>query len=299
MLILSMGKSLTVRKALLTGLCTLSLLGTYSAFAATPELNSTQDESSKELVTPPMPAVQVANDFETYPEKENTEEVLSPELQKCRSILVSQDVESRYKKIQDALEDDYANGMPHQLKTDLIRVRKDLDGLSVKLFEINSNNSQEINHIAQLTIDYLEKMISLVPKANKIAPRVRDQYVVPFTNMSSIRAEHQDCLMKAAIEDVKDRPINTDGPSINIYRKLTGELERLNKNLYTLQTSDVQRFISYRAKILRRLEKFNKNNGQAGHVTEDIPQIINVVHTEIEKLIPGLELSKDYLTLSH
>jgi len=294
-----MGKSLTVRKALLTGLCTLSLLGTYSAFAATPELNSTQDESSKELVTPPMPAVQVANDFETYPEKENTEEVLSPELQKCRSILVSQDVESRYKKIQDALEDDYANGMPHQLKTDLIRVRKDLDGLSVKLFEINSNNSQEINHIAQLTIDYLEKMISLVPKANKIAPRVRDQYVVPFTNMSSIRAEHQDCLMKAAIEDVKDRPINTDGPSINIYRKLTGELERLNKNLYTLQTSDVQRFISYRAKILRRLEKFNKSNGQAGHVTEDIPQIINVVHTEIEKLIPGLELSKDYLTLSH
>jgi hypothetical protein len=248
----------------------------------------------------PMPAVQVQEDSLTqYPHKAGAETTVSPELAACQDILVNEDIESRYKKIQDALEADYAQGMPKQLKTDLVRVREDIDGLSVKLFEVDTKDNQEVNHIVQLTIDYLEKMISLLPKANRIAPKVRDRYVIPFTNISSVKAEHQECLMKAAIEGVKEKELASNEPSINIYKQLTTELERLNSNLYVLQTSDVQRFISYRSRLLRGLEAYNKTNENGSSLTAEIPQILNNVHREIEKLIPGLELSKDYLTVAH
>lgn len=248
----------------------------------------------------PLPGVQVQEDSLTqYPDKDGASQTVNPQMAACQAILVNEDIESRYKKIQDALEADYAQGMPKQLKTDLVRVRDDIDGLSVKLFEVDTNNSQEVNHIVQLTIDYLEKMISLVPKANRIAPQVRDRYVIPFTNISSVKADHQDCLMKAAVEDVKAKGPATDEPSINIYKQLTSELERLNSNLYVLQTTDVQRYVGYRSQLMRGLEKYNKTNKNASALTGEIPVILNNVHREIEKLIPGLELSKDYLTVAH
>lgn len=247
---------------------------------------------------PTLPAVTVEEETEIIPT--NTPEEVIERPDPCKRIIVNQDIENRYKKIQDALEADYAQGMPKQIKTDLIRVRKDIDGLIVKLFEVDTNNNQEVNHIAQLAIDYLEKMISLVPKANRIAPRVRDQFVIPFTNISSIKADYQECLMKAAVEEARSKPLAAnDEPSINVYRKLTTELERLNNNLYTLQTTDVQKFISLRSKIMRRLERYNKTNENAIAVTGDLPQILNGVHRDIETLIPGLELSKDYLTVAH
>ena len=217
--------------------------------------------------------------------------------EQCRAILVNHDIENRYLKIQKNLESDYKEGMPKQLKTDLIRVREDIDGLTTKLFDVNNKNPQEVNHIVQLTVDYLEKMISLLPKANRIAPMVRDRYVVPFTNMNSIRAEHQECLMRAAIEDVQKKDVasgESTESSANIYRKLTHELEKLNESLYTLQTTDVQRFITYRARLLNQLESYNKDPKEGGRITAKIPKVLNSVHNEIERLIPGLELSKNY-----
>lgn len=222
------------------------------------------------------------------------------ETEQCRALLVNQDIEERYQKIQKSLESDYKEGLPKQLKIDLMRVREDIDGLTSKLFDVNNRDPQEVNHIVQLTIDYLEKMISLLPKAHRLAPVVRDRYVVPFTNMNSIRAEHQECLMQAAIEDLQNKePASKPEPesSHNIYRKLTRELERLNESLYTLQTTDVQRFISYRADLLKQLENYNRNQSAGDRITAKIPQVLNTVHNEIERLLPGLELSKNYYSI--
>ncbi len=286
-LIVILFRFLPIQKGVALSLFGVVLISTHSLYA--------QDN-------PELPPVEVVekSEFQKYPEKEGVQ-AAAPVNEKCQTILVNQDIETRYKKIQAALEADYAEGMPKQLKTDLIRVREDIDTLTLKLYDVDTNNSQEVNHIAQLTIDYLDKMISLLPKATKIAPKVRDRYVVPFTNISSIRAEHQECLMEAAVDQVKNQatPEGSDEGAINIYKKLTQEMERLNSNLYTLQTTDVQRFINYRSRMLKQLEAYNKNKAEAFVVTKDIPQVLNNVHREIEKLIPGLELSKEYLTVAH
>ncbi len=294
------------RKQALVALSLFTIVASGPLFAQT----SPASQQQEVVEAPKLPPVEVGeaktstestnSDF-SYPQKpEQKDETQSKITDQCHSLLVSQDIEKRYKKVQSALEADYAEGMPKQLRTDLVRVRKDIDSLSVKLFEVNSSNSQEVNHIVQLTIDYLDKMISLLPKANKVAPKVRDQYVVPFTNISSIKAEHQDCMMQAAIEGVKnDEPVKSNGASINIYKKLTSELERLNENLYVLQTTDVQRFVSYRAKLLKKLERYNQDKEQAVALTSEIPSILNNVHREIETLLPGLELSTEYLTVAH
>ncbi len=255
---------------------------------------------SHHLYAQDLPPVEVVEEVETSVDEQKPQETAYVD-EKCQAIIVNQDIEDRYKKIQSALEADYAQGMPKQIKTDLIRVRDDIDSLTVKLFEVDSSNSQEVNHIAQLTIDYLDKMISLLPKANQIAPKVRDRYVVPFTNINSLRAEYQECMMEAAVAQVKDQDTvsTSEEPSINIYKKLTKEMERLNNNLYTLQTTDVERYVSYRNQIMKNLEAYNKGDKQAVAVTSDLPQVLNKVHREIETLIPGLELSKEYLTVAH
>ena len=216
----------------------------------------------------------------------------------CRSQLINDDFNQRYTKLKKSFENDYNQGLPHQLKKDLIRVREDIDQLSSKLFDVNNSDPQEVNHIVQLAIDHLEKMITLLPKANNIAPIVRDRYVVPFTNINSIKAEQQECLMKLAVEEVQEKsPASMPESSGNIYQRLTSELEELNRNLYTIQTSDVQKFISYRAELLRLLEKFNKNPQSGVAATAPIPNMINKVHIEIEKLLPGLELSEKYYSI--
>ncbi len=257
---------------------------------------------SHHLYAQDLPPVEVIEEVEAIPEQTEPQQTAYVDEQ-CQAIIVNQDIEDRYKKIQSALEADYAQGMPKQIKTDLIRVRDDIDSLTVKLFEVDSSNSQEVNHIAQLTIDYLDKMISLLPKANQIAPKVRDRYVVPFTNINSLRAEYQECMMEAAVAQVKDQDTasvsDAEEPSINIYKKLTKEMERLNNNLYTLQTTDVERYVSYRNQVMKNLEAYNKGEKQAVAVTSDLPQVLNKVHREIETLIPGLELSKEYLTVAH
>ena len=145
--------SLQVSKVCWAALFTLVFSFQFAAFADDNPTNSA-----------PLPGVQVQEDSLTqYPDKEGATELVNPQMAACQAILVNEDIESRYKKIQDALEADYAQGMPKQLKTDLVRVRDDIDGLSVKLFEVDTSNSQEVNHIIQLTIDYLEKMISHLP----------------------------------------------------------------------------------------------------------------------------------------
>ncbi len=267
-------------------------LGVALAFLLSPQVTLAQEEVVQESGLPAVTVVEEKAEVQVRP---------TAMVNECDAILVNHDIEARYKKIQEALEADYAQGMPKQLKTDLIRVRQDIDALTVKLYEVDPNNTQEVNHITQLTVDYLEKMISLLPKANKIAPQVRDRYVVPFTNISSIKAEHQECLMKQAVAEVRDKDVasESDEPSINIYRKLTSELERLNSSLYTLQTTDVDQFVSYRSRLLSQLEDFNETRKNGATITGEIPPILHNVHREIEKLLPGLELSKDYLTLAH
>ncbi|MEM7646977.1 MAG: hypothetical protein AAF203_08715, partial [Pseudomonadota bacterium] len=131
------------------------------------------------------------------------------------------------------------------------------------------------------------------------APQVRDQYVVPFTNMNSLKADQQDCAMKLAVQQVKDEETSEKAQesekSLNIYKSLTQELSRMNDNLYVLQTSDTQKYIALRANLLGQLEQYNKKGGQTSFAFErELPKVLNSVQTEIEDLLPGLSLSKKY-----
>jgi uncharacterized protein (DUF342 family) len=106
--------------------------------------------------------------------------------------------------------------------------------------------------------------------------------------------------MRAAIESAEtETEIATDDGSINIYKKLTQELEQLNNNLYSLQTSNVQRFIGYRTNIISQQTLYNENQISGAALSVKIPEVLNSVHQEIEKMIPGLELSEGYLSLAH
>ena len=229
---------------------------------------------------------------------EEFNENVSTSIEACEITLVNQDIEKRYQAIQKKLEQDFNNGLPKKLRTDLVGLRKDIDALTLQSFDLDSDNSQEMNLITQKTIDHLEKMISLLPQASGLAPKVRTQYVVPFTNINSLKADHQDCLMKIAIADAKSQINEKETESSeNIYKKLTSELNQLNKNLYRLETTDVQKFIGLRAQLLLDLESYNKSQDQQTQLAQQLPQILNSVQSEIERLLPGLQLSKKYYSI--
>jgi hypothetical protein len=245
----------------------------------------------------PLPPIEVIEEAE---ESQTPEPSTPPPAHQCQVALINQDMEARYKKLQNALEADYTNGLPQKIKTELLSIRSEIDALTVKLFDADLENSQEMNLIAQKTVEALEKMIGLVPQIKQMAPMMRDQHLIPFTNLSSARAEEQDCLMRAAIENAEtETEIATDDGSINIYKKLTQELEQLNNNLYSLQTSNVQRFIGYRTNIISQQTLYNENQISGAALSVKIPEVLNSVHQEIEKMIPGLELSEGYLSLAH
>ena len=214
----------------------------------------------------------------------------------CETSPVHKDIENRYNQIRKELEQGFNQGLPKKLKEDLTDVSRDIDKLSSQTFDMDSSNPQEINLLTQKTVDQLEKMIGLLPKASKLAPRMRQQYVMPFTNMNSIRAEHQNCLMELAIQESQNQktPIKNSG---NIYKKLTSELNQLNQELYKLETTDVERFIGYRSQLLSYLEKYNTDGVSTVSPSEKIPEILNSVQTEIEKILPSLQLSKTYYSI--
>ncbi|MCJ8277602.1 MAG: hypothetical protein HRT44_07500 [Bdellovibrionales bacterium] len=222
--------------------------------------------------------------------------------QSCESFALNNELESRYDKIRKNLEKDFNSGLPYQLKSQLISLRSDTDEISQKLFDFSSDSDQEVNGLVKNTIDRLEKFIQLLPEITQNAPKIRDQYVVPFTNISSLRAEHQECLMKMAIEQAQnDEKTDTTDSSSNIYEKLTNELNSLNANLYKAETTDVQQFIQLRAELLQALESYNKQvdraPGSSQKIVKNIPKTLNAVQAEIEKLLPGLQLSKKYYSI--
>ena len=183
-----------------------------------------------------------------------------------------------------------------KIKEALIQVSEKIDKISLQTFDINPDNHQKINVLTQQTIDQLEKMIGLLPKASKLVPKMRKQYVMPFTNLNSIKAEHQNCLMEKAVKESQNQDIKVDH-SGNIYKQLTSELNQLNQELYKLETTDVERFIGYRSELLSHLEKYNTNGTSSTFPSEKIPEILNSVQTEIEKILPSLELSKTYYSI--
>ena len=214
----------------------------------------------------------------------------------CESILINADIENRYKKIKKNMEQSFSQGLPKKIKENLIQISQKIDKLSLQTFDMNPENHQEINLLTQQTIDQLEKMIGLLPKASKLAPKMRKQYVMPFTNLNSIKAEHQNCLMEIAVKESQSQNIKVEN-SGNIYKQLTSELNQLNQELYKLETTDIERFIGYRSQLLSSLERYNTNDTSSASPSEKIPEILNSVQTEIEKIIPSLQLSKTYYSI--
>jgi hypothetical protein len=226
-------------------------------------------------------------------------EVQNQILEKCELEITNNDIEKRYQNIQKKLEEDYNLGIPKQLKDNLINMRKQIDQLMLESFDLQANNSQEINSITHKIISKLEEMISILPKASQWAPKIRSQYVIPFTNINSIKAEHQDCLMRLAVKDIIDTDVNVkeNETSENIYQKLTSELNQLNNNLYSLETTDIEKYIGLRNQLLIDLESYNKTSTPNQLVSKNIPSVLNSIQAEIERLLPSLELSKTYLSL--
>ncbi|MCB0376892.1 MAG: hypothetical protein KDD33_00240 [Bdellovibrionales bacterium] len=218
----------------------------------------------------------------------------------CEAFLVSNDLEEKYEKLRKNLEKDFESGLPFQLRKKLNELRKQTDQVSVKLFDIEKSSGQEINNLVSEAIGQLDSFIALLPEISNNAPKVRDAYVVPITNLSSLRADHQECLMKAAVENVKAHAgAEREVSSASVYSKLTEEMNRLNSSLYLAETSDVQKFVALRTDLYKALESYNKsqNPDDLNNVLQKIPRSVNGLQAEIEKIMPGLELSKKYFSI--
>lgn len=218
----------------------------------------------------------------------------------CEAEIINKDLEDRYEKIRKKLELGFAQGEPQKIKSHFLELRKRLDKLNLEFYDIESNNTQEINFMAQNILSSLEDLLKLLPQATKVAPQVREEVVVPFTNISSLIADNQECLMKAAVLEAQKEITNSkvEISSSNIYKKLTAELRDLNENLYKLETTDIQRFVDLRGQLLKQIENYNNNKSIDQQLSQNFPQMINSMQSEIERVIPGLELSKEYLTLA-
>ncbi len=224
----------------------------------------------------------------------------------CENIIISEDFDTRYKKIKMGLEEDFLNGQPKKIRQELIEVREKIDKLSLEVYELENKDPQEFQHFALLTVQALDSLIEILPQASALAPKMRNQYVVPFTNINSLKADYQDCLMREAIEQAQ-KEINNDknidvalADRANTYAKLASELNDLNNNLYSLETTNVQKLIDYRAVLILEIENYNKQSEKSNfkfQASRQIPAFLNSVHSEIEKVLPGLQLSKSYYSI--
>ena len=223
----------------------------------------------------------------------------------CQAFLVNKSIEDQYNKIRAGFEKDFKSGLPYQLKTKLVAMRSNIDLLSGKSFDLEFNNQQEVNSMVKETLDQLESFIQILPAVANNAPKMRDQYIVPFTNINSLRAEQQACLLNAEIDKIKEEVSNptmkeeTQITDANIYQTLTEELNKLNANLYQAETLDVQKYVALRANLLNDLAQYNKEQDPqiARQIVAKIPQSIHSIQSEIEKLLPSLQLSEKYVSI--
>ena len=225
----------------------------------------------------------------------------------CEDIIIGEDFDARYKKIKLGLENDFLTCEPKKLRQDLIGVREKIDKLSLESYELENKDSQEYQHFALMTVQALDSLIDILPQASALAPKMRQQYVVPFTNINSLKADYQDCLMREAIEQAQEEIKKDENIDValadraNTYARLANELNELNNNLYNLETTNVQRLIDYRAQLLVEIENYNKLTEKSNfefQASRQIPAFLNTVHNEIERVLPGLQLSKSYYTLN-
>jgi len=230
-------------------------------------------------------------------------DIQKPNRNQCEDIIIGEDFDARYKKIKMSLEEDFLNGKPKKLKQDLIGVREQIDKLSLEVYELESKDPQEFQHFALMTVQALDTLIDILPKASDLAPKMRNQYVVPLTNINSLKADYQDCLMREAIEQAQeeiknDKNINDAlADRANTYANLASELNELNNNLYNLETTNIQKLVDYRAQLMLEIENYNKLSEKSNfefQASRQIPAFLHSVHTEIERVLPGLQLSKSY-----
>lgn len=219
----------------------------------------------------------------------------------CEALLINQDIEARYKKIRSGLEISFNQGQPQQLHNNLVKVQKKLDDLALNNLDQEFPSRQEVTHSLNLLLVQIEQLISIVPQLSDLAPQVRDRYIMPFTTINNMRAEYQNCLMQLTVESAKNEVAHEPSgeSSSNIYSRLVRELDKLNNNLYYLQMSNVQKFVGIRAELIQIINKLtetptNETNRVAG---QKIPTTIHTLQAEIEKLLPGLQLSKQYYSL--
>ena len=201
-------------------------------------------------------------------------------------------MENRYQKIRKKMEQDFQQGPPKKLKEDLTYLEKKVDKISLQIFDLNPDSPQEVKRLAQQTLNQLEEIIRILPKASELALRMRTQYVVPFTTINSIKAEYQDCLGGLDIEEDQNQKTKN-----SVYRQLTSEFKELNQELYDLETKNISLFVGYRSQLLLDLEKYNENKNPMSSPSQRVPEILNSVQREIGKILSNLQLSKFYYSV--
>ena len=210
---------------------------------------------------------------------------------------IDANLNERFEKLRKSMENGFSQGLPAKLKSELLASRHRSDDISLQVHETHIENDLEVNGLVQKTLDHLEEYIGLVPRVATHAPKVRDEFVIPLTNVSSLQAENKECYkaeFSAQAEAVETT--NDAKEANNKYALITDELNRLNNNLYEAQTISPQKFIAYRGELQAMIAEYNKNHDLklAAQIKTRIPQIVNNMQQEVEVLLPGFELSSAY-----
>ena len=218
----------------------------------------------------------------------------APELSnsQCEALAVTKELQDKYENLKKNIESDYSSGLPNQMKSQLTKIRTEADIINQKIYDLQNSN-QEINNIVADTINKLDEFIQILPSISNFAPKIRDRYIVPFANLNSLKAEEEQCLMKM-------RSQASEEASVNIYQKLTQELQIMSNNLFEAERISPQKYIIYRSELVETLSNYNKNNRleDAQNLLTIIPKAIHSIQSDIEGLLPGLQLSKNYSSIT-
>lgn len=210
------------------------------------------------------------------------------------------DLEKQFDELRKSLENGFQQGLPAQLRGELVKSRETSDDLTLQVLDTHIENEQEINGLVKKMLDHLDEFIVLVPKVSNHAPKVRDEFVIPFSNVSSLRSETKECFVAEVDQNSGEiKETATETTNINKFALITDELNRLNHNLYEAQTISPQKYLSYKAELQEMIEKYNNSRDlySANQIKSRVPEILNNMQTEIDVLLPGFQLSTKYMAV--
>gem|GEM_PF-5422852 len=194
----------------------------------------------------------------------------------CESQRVSNATQLQFEQLKQKLESGYAQGLPHQLQEELLGIREINDKLSMRLMDSKSAKVQELQEVLKMTIAHIEKFVAVIPKLAEQAPKVRDQYVLPLSNLEPVS-------LKCHTESLT-------------YQTVFKEIQRINSDLYSVQRLTPQKYINFQEDLQNLLNASlnDKNTKIAQEFQKKLPEVIHSLQTEVDRALPSFQLSAQY-----